>query len=114
MESTATAEISALMANTSARTLTLGIDKTGRIRQHDRLAADVLCDEPAALLGTDLGSLLAGSEAHAATLQGLIDGACSGREGTAVLKVRTARGTAADGVVTVQPVRSEEQPSPGW
>ena len=108
MESTATAEISALMANTSARTLTLGIDKTGRIRQHDRLAADVLCDEPAALLGTDLGSLLAGSEAHAATLQGLIDGACSGREGTAVLKVRTARGTAADGVVTVQPVRSAD------
>jgi serine phosphatase RsbU (regulator of sigma subunit)/anti-sigma regulatory factor (Ser/Thr protein kinase) len=106
VESTATAEISALMANTSARTLTLGIDKTGRIRQHDRLAADVLCDEPAALLGTDLGSLLAGSEAHAATLQGLVDGACSGREGTAVLKVRTARGTAADGVVTVQPVRS--------
>jgi len=60
VESTATAEISALMANTSARTLTLGIDKTGRIRQHDRLAADVLCDEPAALLGSDLPGLLAG------------------------------------------------------
>jgi serine phosphatase RsbU (regulator of sigma subunit)/anti-sigma regulatory factor (Ser/Thr protein kinase) len=104
----ATAEISALLANTSARTLMLGIDKTGRIRQHDRAAADVLSDVPSALLGTDLGSLLAGPEAHAATLQGLIDGACSGREGTTVLTVRTARGTTADGVVTVQPVRSAD------
>jgi serine phosphatase RsbU (regulator of sigma subunit)/anti-sigma regulatory factor (Ser/Thr protein kinase) len=104
----ATAEISALLANTSARTLMLGIDKTGRIRQHDRAAADVLSDVPSALLGTDLGSLLAGPEAHGAALQGLIDGACSGREGTTVLTVRTARGTTADGVVTVQPVRSAD------
>jgi serine phosphatase RsbU (regulator of sigma subunit)/anti-sigma regulatory factor (Ser/Thr protein kinase) len=104
----ATAEISALLANTSARTLMLGIDKTGRIRQHDRAAADVLSDVPSALLGTDLGSLLAGPEAHATALQGLIDGACSGREGTTVLTVRTARGTTADGVVTVQPVRSAD------
>jgi serine phosphatase RsbU (regulator of sigma subunit)/anti-sigma regulatory factor (Ser/Thr protein kinase) len=104
----ATAEISALLANTSARTLMLGIDKTGRIRQHDRAAADVLSDVPSQLLGTDLGSLLAGPEAHAAALQGLIDGACSGREGTTVLTVRTARGTTADGVVTVQPVRSAD------
>jgi serine phosphatase RsbU (regulator of sigma subunit)/anti-sigma regulatory factor (Ser/Thr protein kinase) len=104
----ATAEISALLANTSARTLILGIDKSGRIRQHDRAAADVLSDVPSALLGTDLGSLLAGPEGHAATLQGLSDGACSGREGTAVLTVRTARGTTADGVVTVQPVRSAD------
>ncbi len=104
----ATAEISALLANTSARTLMLGIDKAGRIRQHDRAAADVLSDVPSALLGTDLGSLLAGPEAHATALQGLIDGACSGREGTTVLTVRTARGTTADGVVTVQPVRSAD------
>src|SRR5580692_10996349 len=104
----ATAEISALLANTSARTLMLGIDKTGRIRQHDRAAADVLSDVPSALLGTDFGTLLAGPEAHATALQGLIDGACSGREATTVLTVRTARGTTADGVVTVQPVRSAD------
>ncbi|HEY1621691.1 MAG TPA: PAS sensor protein, partial [Streptosporangiaceae bacterium] len=105
MAATPTAEISALLANTSARTLMLGIDKTGRIRQHDRTAADVLCDEPAALLGTDLSAVLAGP---AGLLHGLIDGACSGREGTAVVKVRTARGNDADGVVTVQPVRSAD------
>ena len=105
---TATTEISALMGNTSARTLMLGIDKTGRIRQHDRAAADVLCDEPASLLGTDFATLLAGPEAHVAALQGLIDSACSGREGTTVLTVRTARGSTADGVVTVQPVRSAD------
>ena len=108
MAPAATAEISALLANTSARTLMLGIDKTGRIRQHDRAAADVLSDVPSALLGTDFGTLLAGPEAHAAAFQGLIDGACSGREGTTVLTVRTARGTTADGVVTVQPVRSAD------
>ncbi len=108
MAPAATAEISALLANTSARTLMLGIDKAGRIRQHDRAAADVLSDVPSALLGTDFGTLLAGPEAHAAAFQGLIDGACSGREGTTVLTVRTARGTTADGVVTVQPVRSAD------
>ncbi len=86
----------------------LGIDKTGRIRQHDRAAADVLSDVPSALLGTDLCSLLAGPESQVTALQGLIDGACSGREGTTVLTVRTARGTTADGVVTVQPVRSAD------
>ena len=108
MAPAATAEISALLANTSARTLMLGIDKAGRIRQHDRAAADVLSDVPSALLGTDFSTLLAGPEAHAAAFQGLIDGACSGREGTTVLTVRTARGTTADGVVTVQPVRSAD------
>jgi hypothetical protein len=37
-----TTEISALLSNTSARTLLLGIDKTGRIIQHDRSAADIV------------------------------------------------------------------------
>jgi serine phosphatase RsbU (regulator of sigma subunit)/anti-sigma regulatory factor (Ser/Thr protein kinase) len=108
LEQTATTEISALLGNNSARTLMLGIDKTGRIRQHDRAAADVLCEEPSALLGTDFGTLLAGPQSHATAFQGLIDGACSGREGTTVLTVRTARGTTADGVVTVQPIRSAD------
>jgi serine phosphatase RsbU (regulator of sigma subunit)/anti-sigma regulatory factor (Ser/Thr protein kinase) len=108
LATTAAAKISALLANTSARTFMLGIDKAGSIRQHDRAAADVLWDGPSALLGTDLSELLGGSAAHVLALQGLIDGACSGREGTAVLTVRMARGTKADGVVTVLPVRSAD------
>jgi serine phosphatase RsbU (regulator of sigma subunit)/anti-sigma regulatory factor (Ser/Thr protein kinase) len=103
------ADVSAVLANTSTRTLILGIDKTGRIRQHDRAAGDVLSGEPGALIGTDLGSLLAAPEGpNALTLQSLIDGACSNRESTTVLSFRTANGANADAVVTVQPVRAAD------
>jgi serine phosphatase RsbU (regulator of sigma subunit) len=103
------ADVSAVLANTSTRTLILGIDKTGRIRQHDRGAGDVLSGEPGALIGTDLGSLLAVPDGpDGATLQSLIDGACSNRETTTVLAFRTAKGANADAVVTVQPVRSAD------
>jgi serine phosphatase RsbU (regulator of sigma subunit)/anti-sigma regulatory factor (Ser/Thr protein kinase) len=103
------ADVSAVLANTSTRTLILGIDKTGRIRQHDRGAGDVLSGEPGALIGTELGSLLAAPDGPAAlTLQSLIDGACSNRESTTVLSFRTANGANADAVVTIQPVRSAD------
>jgi serine phosphatase RsbU (regulator of sigma subunit) len=103
------AEVSAVLANTSTRTLILGIDKTGRIRQHDRGAGDVLSAEPGALIGTELGSLLASQEGRSpAALQALIDGACSDREGTTVLSFATANGSVADAVVTVQPIRSSD------
>jgi serine phosphatase RsbU (regulator of sigma subunit)/anti-sigma regulatory factor (Ser/Thr protein kinase) len=103
------AEVSAVLANTSTRTLMLGIDKTGRIRQHDRGAGDVLSGEPGALIGTELGTLLSVPDGPAAaTLQGLIDGACSNRESTTVLTFRTANGATADAVVTVQPIRSTD------
>jgi serine phosphatase RsbU (regulator of sigma subunit)/anti-sigma regulatory factor (Ser/Thr protein kinase) len=99
----------AVLANTSTRTLILGIDKTGRIRQHDRGAGDVLCAQPGALIGTELGSLLASPDGRSATaLQALIDGACSDREGTTVLAFATASGSVADAVVTVQPIRSAD------
>jgi len=103
------AEVSAVLANTSTRTLILGIDKAGRIRQHDRGAGDVLSGEPGALIGTELCSLLAVPDGPAATsLQVLIDGAGSDREGTTVLTFRTASGQYADAVVTIQPVRSAD------
>src|SRR3984957_11122391 len=103
------AEVSAVLANTSTRTLILGIDKTGRIRQHDRGAGDVLATEPGSLIGTQLASLLAVPEGRAAVaLGGLIDGACSDREGTTVLAFATASGAVADAVVTIQPIRSAD------
>jgi serine phosphatase RsbU (regulator of sigma subunit)/anti-sigma regulatory factor (Ser/Thr protein kinase) len=101
------AEVSALLANTSARTLILGVDKSGRVRQHDRPAGDVLADVPGTLIGTELGSLLVDPDS-AATLQGLIDSAISDRESTAVLAFRTANGSATDAVVTVGPIRSDD------
>ncbi len=109
MASAVAAEVSAVLANTSTRTLMLGIDKAGRIRQHDRGAGDVLSAEPGALIGTELGTLLALPDGPAAaTLQGLIDGACSDRESTTVLSFRTANGATADAVVTVQPIRATD------
>jgi len=101
------AEVSAVLSSTSTRTLLLGIDKTGRIRQHDRAAGDVLSGEPGALIGTELASLLASTDGPAAAhLQSLIDGACSNREGTSVLAFRTANDSRAEAVITVQPIRS--------
>jgi serine phosphatase RsbU (regulator of sigma subunit)/anti-sigma regulatory factor (Ser/Thr protein kinase) len=97
------------LANTSTRTLMLGIDKTGRVRHHDRAAADVLVGEPNGLIGTELGTLLSVPDGPAAaTLQSLIDNACCDREGTAVLAFRTANGGTADAVVTLQPLRSSD------
>jgi serine phosphatase RsbU (regulator of sigma subunit)/anti-sigma regulatory factor (Ser/Thr protein kinase) len=99
----------AVLANTSTRTLILGIDKAGQIRQHDRGAGDVLATEPSELIGTELGSLLAAPDGPSAkVLQSLIDGACSDREGTTVLAFRTANGATADAVVTIQPIRSAD------
>jgi serine phosphatase RsbU (regulator of sigma subunit)/anti-sigma regulatory factor (Ser/Thr protein kinase) len=105
---------SAVLANTSTRTLILGIDKAGRIRQHDRgagdvLAGGVLAGEPSALIGTDLTSLLAAPDGPSAgVLHSMIDAACSNREGTTVLSFRTANDALADAVVTVQPIRSAD------
>ena len=109
MATAVAADVSAVLANTSTRTLILGLDKSGRIRQHDRGAGDMLAVEPGTLIGTELGSLLAVPDGPAgATLQSLIDGASSNREGTTVLTFRSATGANADAVVTVQPVRSAD------
>jgi serine phosphatase RsbU (regulator of sigma subunit) len=104
----ATTEISALLSSASARTLTLGIDKTGRVLQHDRNSADMLAYPGDALLGTELSSLLAGPSSHTIALEGLLSAALSGREGTAVLTFRTRDGDPLDSVVTIQPMRSSD------
>ena len=106
MTADATTEISALLSNATARTLTLGIDKTGRVLQHDRNSADMLAYPGDALLGTELSSLLAGPSSHTIALEGLLSAALSGREGTAVLTFRTRDGDPLDSVVTIQPMRS--------
>ena len=108
MTAGATTEISALLSNASARTLTLGIDKTGRVLQHDRNSADMLAYPGDALLGTELSSLLAGPSSHTIALEGLLSAALSGREGTAVLTFRTRDGDPLDSVVTIQPMSSSD------
>ncbi len=101
------ADITALLSSTSARTLTVGVDKAGRILQHDRAAGEVLSETPGSLLGLDLATMITGSS-YGSGLQALIDAACSDREGTAVLTIRTGNGDAADAVVSVQPLRSAD------
>ena len=108
MTADATTEISALLSNASARTLTLGIDKAGRVLQHDRNSADMLAYPGDALLGTELSSLLAGPSSHTIALEGLLSAALSGREGTAVLTFRTRDGDPLDSVVTIQPMSSSD------
>jgi len=88
MTSGMAADIAALLTSTSARTLTVGIDKTGRIMQHDRTAGEVLTESPGSLLGLELGSMVTGSS-YGGGLQQLIDAACSDREGAAVLTIKT-------------------------
>jgi serine phosphatase RsbU (regulator of sigma subunit)/anti-sigma regulatory factor (Ser/Thr protein kinase) len=101
------ADITALLSSTSARTLIVGIDKAGRILQHDRAAGEILAEAPGSLLGAELSTIVTAS-AYGGGLQGLIDAASSDREGTAVLTVKTGNGHRADAVVTVQPVRSAD------
>jgi serine phosphatase RsbU (regulator of sigma subunit)/anti-sigma regulatory factor (Ser/Thr protein kinase) len=100
-------EIPALAPSSSARTLILGIDKAGRILQHDRNAAEILGDAPGALLGVEFGTLVI-TPPHQATLTEMIGSACADREGTAALTIRLGNGEQADAIVSVQPVRSAD------
>jgi GAF domain-containing protein len=99
-------------ANSSVRTLILGIDYDGNIVQHDRNAPHVLAREPEELLGAHLSEITAatspGSSAArpADAIAGLLDAIRSDREGTTMLSVETRNGLAADAVVSVHPMRA--------
>jgi len=110
----------ALPWSTPSRTLIVGVDKTGRVVQHDRAAGEILGGPSGRLLGSDLGSLITDGAADedraarpgqpgpagASALRGMIDAACSDREGTAMLTIRTGDGPGISAIVSVQPVRS--------
>ncbi|HEV2375630.1 MAG TPA: SpoIIE family protein phosphatase [Streptosporangiaceae bacterium] len=89
------------------RTLILGIDRTGRVVQHDRSAQEILAPPSGTLLGTPLNDLVAGTPAHAGSIASLLEAANAGREAQAVLTFRAAHGNPVDTVVTVQPMRTE-------
>src|SRR5258708_19246148 len=102
------AEMSAVLSSTSAQTLTLGIDRKGRIRPHDRGGGDILADKPGPLLDTDLGELIAGPGDPAEALSGLIEATLADRDSTTVLSIRTASRSVVDAVVTIEPIRSND------
>jgi len=103
-----TTEVSAVIANASTQTLTVGIDKNGMIRQHDRGAGDILAEPAGSLLGSDLGALITGPGEPTAVLAGLIDATRADRQSTTVLTLRTASRSLVDAVVTVEPIRSAD------
>ncbi len=108
MASAIATEVSAAIANASARTLTLGIDEAGLIRQHDRSAGDILANPTGSLLGTDLCGLITGPGDPSRTLAGLIDATRTDRQSTTVLTLRTANRSLVDAVVTFEPIRSTD------
>jgi serine phosphatase RsbU (regulator of sigma subunit) len=90
------------------RTLILGIDQSGRIVQHDRNSLEILAPPDGILLGAPLGDLVTAPTLAGSPLTGLLEAARSGREATAVLTVRTRRYDPVDAVVTIQPMRGED------
>jgi serine phosphatase RsbU (regulator of sigma subunit)/anti-sigma regulatory factor (Ser/Thr protein kinase) len=105
---TPVATFSASAFSASAQTLTLGIDKAGKILQHDRTAPDVLVGHDEALLGSDLSALITGPGDPAEAFRGLIEAACADRDNTTVLTIRTASRSLVDAIVTVEPIRSTD------
>jgi GAF domain-containing protein len=100
-------KITALLSHTSVRTLILGIDQSGRIIQHDRNSQELLAPPGESLLGANLSDLVTAPAEAGASLKGLLDAARSGREATAVLALRTRRYDPVDAVVSIQPMRGD-------
>jgi serine phosphatase RsbU (regulator of sigma subunit)/anti-sigma regulatory factor (Ser/Thr protein kinase) len=102
------AKITPLLSHTSVRTLILGIDRAGRIVQHDRNSREILAPPDGSLLGAHLKDLVAAPALASSPLAGLLDAARAGREATAVLALRTRRFDPVDAVVTIQPMSSSQ------
>ncbi len=102
------AEMSAVLSSASAQTLTLGIDGAGRIRQHDRGAAEMLAADPGSLLGADLRGLITGPGDPEEILRRMLEASKSDRGTTEVITIRTASRSLVDAVVTLEPVRSAD------
>lgn len=97
-------------ASPSVRNLVLGIDHSGRIIQHDRIAPKVLARAPGEgeeLLGVQLGDLVKEDGRGTGDVASLLEAIKADREGRAVLTVDTTSGGPAEAVVTVRPMRSE-------
>jgi serine phosphatase RsbU (regulator of sigma subunit)/anti-sigma regulatory factor (Ser/Thr protein kinase) len=95
-------------ANTSVRTLILGIDRSGRIVQHDRTAPKILARSTDDLLGVHLSDITANPSDRITgiSINMLLDAVRSEREGNAVLSIALAGGLSADAVVTAKPMQT--------
>jgi hypothetical protein len=100
----------------SVRTIMLGIDRDGRILQHDQNALRILPRERDELPGTMLSELTADSaqaNSHDVSdwhsywaITGLLEAIRSDREGSALLTIVTRAGYPAEAVATVHPMNA--------
>ena len=98
----------AVESNTSVRTLILGMDRTGRIVQHDRTAPTILARSSDELLGVHLSDITANpsDKVTGISINMLLEAVTSEREGNAVLSIALAGGLSADAVVTAKPMQT--------
>jgi len=99
------------VSSLSARTLVLGVDRSGQILQHDRAAPGVLGLKGDDLLGACLGDLVPEPQDQQAALKGLLDAVRNDRENTVMLTIKCSNEATTEAVVTVQPVCAS-QPGP--
>ncbi|MCO6005618.1 SpoIIE family protein phosphatase [Actinoallomurus purpureus] len=92
------------MADSSARTLVLGIGRAGEVLQCGQNSTGVLGRPPEEVVGTDVTGLF--TEESKEALTGLLDALAERHERTAVLGVRTEDGEPRNAVVTVQPMHT--------
>jgi anti-sigma regulatory factor (Ser/Thr protein kinase) len=95
-------------SNTSVRTLILGIDRSGRIVQHDRTAPKILARSTDDLLGVHLSDITANpsDKSTGLAIAMLLEAVGSEREGNAVLNIALSGGQSADAVVTAKPMQT--------
>lgn len=93
------------MADSSARTLVLGITRAGKVLQCGQNAPGVLGCPSEAVIGADVNRLF--TEESKDALGTLLEALDERHERTAVLGVRTDDGEARNAVVTVQPMLSQ-------
>jgi len=102
-------------ASPSVRTLILGIDRTGRIVQHDRTAPKILARSSDDLLGVNLSDITASQPKDGGepvspdpnaifVVASLLEAIKSDREANDMLSIALADGTVASSVVTARPM----------
>src|SRR6516164_3688838 len=96
--------------NSSVRTLILGIDRSGRIVQHDRTAPKILAAVTGDLLGVQLADITAAGHANGRgdndAVSTLLEAVKAEREGNAVLTIALANGGTAEAIVTAKPMQT--------
>jgi serine phosphatase RsbU (regulator of sigma subunit)/anti-sigma regulatory factor (Ser/Thr protein kinase) len=91
--------------NSSVRTLILGVDRSGRIVQHDRTASKILARSSSDLLGVHLNDITSQGRAQVGIL---LDAVKSEREASTVLTVALANGSTAETVASAKPMQTDD------